>query len=143
MKRFKLSLARFTVLAMLSLALAAPLVLIACATQGGGQTDPILSQLIPKTLYDNADILAGNATQSCNAGAAAEYNANMVICNNPTAFVAQLPPIPLSTITPAQIASAISAVCAVNSYVPSKSANVAVGNCIFPAPSASLPKLRD
>jgi len=111
------------------------LTLAGCATLGGGQTDPILSKLIPGTLYDNATILAGNATQSCNAGAAAEYNLNMVICGNPQAFVAQLPGNPF--VTPAQIASAIGAVCSTNGYVAGLPATVAVGNCVFPAPSAS------
>ncbi len=105
-----------------------------CAVLGGGQTDPILSKLIPNTLYDNADVLAGNATNSCNAGAAKEYNLNMVICSNPQSFVAQLPGNPF--VTPAQIASAIAAVCATNSYS-GKAPTVSVGNCVFPTPAPS------
>jgi len=102
------------------------LALAACAVLGGGQTDPILSQFIPSTLSDNADVLIGNATQSCNAQAAQEYNLNMVICNNPTNFVTQ-----------AQIASAITAVCATNSYTASHPQNISVGNCSFPSPNAT------
>jgi hypothetical protein len=106
------------------------LALAACAVLGGGQTDPILSQFIPSTLSDNADVLIGNATQSCNAQAAQEYNLNMVICANPTNFVAQIPGQPF--VTPAQIAAAIGAVCATNSYTSSHPVNISVGNCTFP-----------
>ena len=111
------------------------LALAACAVLGGGQTDPILSQFIPSTLSDNADVLIGNATQSCNAQAAQEYNLNMVICNNPTNFAAQLPGNPF--VTQAQIASAITAVCATNSYTASHPQNISVGNCSFPSPNAT------
>jgi hypothetical protein len=107
-----------------------------CAVLGGGQTDPILSQFIPKTLQDNATVLAGNATQSCNAGAAQEYNLNMVICANPQTFVSQLPGNPF--VTPAQITQVIQGVCATNGYmVPGLPPTIAVGNCTFPGPVAA------
>jgi hypothetical protein len=110
-----------------------------CAVLGGGQTDPILSQFVPKTLQDNATVLAGNATQSCNAGAAQEYNLNMVICANPTAFVSQIPGNPF--VTPAQIAAVIGGVCATNGYdLAGLPATVAVGNCTYPAPTNSTRK---
>ena len=124
---------RFIVGTMAILALVA---LASCATQGSGQTDPILSMFVPKTLQDNATILQGNATQACNAAAAQEYNLNMVICANPTAFVAQIPGQPF--VTPAQIAAAITGVCATNGYS-GMPATVAVGNCTFgtPTPTAT------
>lgn len=111
-----------------------PLVLLAaCATTTGGPTDPFLSKLIPGTLADNPTVLTGYATEQCNAGAAREYNANMVICGNPTAFVAQIPGQPF--VTPAQIAQAIGAVCAVNGYTAGLPATVTVGGCTFASPT--------
>jgi hypothetical protein len=115
-------------------------VLAGCATQSGGQTDPILSKLVPGTLADNPTILAMYATQACNAAAAKEYNLNMVICGNPTAFVAQLPGNPF--VTPAQIATAIGAACTVNGYTTNLPATVTVGNCPIVQPASSIPSMR-
>jgi hypothetical protein len=116
---------------MIAIALA---MLAGCATMGGGQTNPILSQFVPKTLQDNPVILNGNATNSCNAAAAQEYNLNMVICADPTKFAASLPGNPF--VTQAQIAQAIGVVCATNGYNSGLAAQVDPGNCVFPAPTA-------
>lgn len=110
------------------------LALAACSVLGGGQTNPILSKLVPGTLSDYGPTLAGNCTESCNVEACREYNLNMVICLNPTGFVSQLPGNPF--VTPAQIASAISAVCSVNGYSTSSPPQVTAGGCVFPSPSA-------
>ena len=108
------------------------------ATSGGGQTDPILSQIIPKTLQDNPVILSGNATNSCNAAAAAEYNLNMQICADPTKFAANLPPNPF--VKAADAASAIALVCATNGYNSGLPLQVSPANCVFPAPTAAANK---
>jgi hypothetical protein len=120
---------RTTIIAILALALAG------CATLGGGQTDPILSMFVPKTLSDQAVILQGQATQNCNAQASKEYNLNMVICGNPTQFVAQIPGNPF--VTPAQIATVIGGVCATNGYTSAMPANIQPGNCVFGTPTAA------
>lgn len=88
----------------------------ACATTTSGPTDPFLSLIIPSTLDENAAILTDYATLNCNAAAADQYNTNMLICSNPQGFVNQLPPIPLSTITPAQEVGAITLVCTREGY---------------------------
>lgn len=109
-----------------------------CATLGGGQTDPFLSKLVPATLSDYGPTLAGQCTESCNVGACKEYNLNMTICGNPTQFVAALPPIPLSTITPATEAQAITAVCNTNGYLPSAAQTAVAGNCIYTPPTSAV-----
>lgn len=107
---------------------------VGCAVLGGGQTNPILSKLVPGTLSDYGPTLAGNCTQSCNVEACREYNFNMVICLNPTGFVSQLPGNPF--VTPAQIADAVTAVCNTNGYTSTSAATVTAGACVYPAPSA-------
>src|SRR5271166_1046786 len=87
----------------------------ACATLTGGQTDPFLSKLVPGTLSDYGPTLLGQSAGSCNVGACKEYNVNMVICENPNAFVGQLPGNPFATT--AQLTGAITAVCNTNGYV--------------------------
>jgi len=126
----------------LTLLAIACLMLAGCATLGGGQTDPILSRIVPRTLDDYGPTLLGNAQNSCNVGAAKEYNANMVTCGNPTGFAAQIPPVPF--VKAADIATAITAICATNGYsTPGLPATATVGNCVYatpvptPAPKAS------
>ena len=106
----------------------------ACSVLGGGQTDPLLSKLVPGTLSDYGPTLAGNCTASCNVQACREYNINMVICGNPTGFVSQLPGNPF--VTPAQISAAISAVCNTNGYTAASPTTATAGACVYPAPSA-------
>lgn len=108
-----------------------------CSVLGGGQTNPILSKLVPNTLSDYGPTLAGQCQESCNVGACKEYGLNMVICANPNGFVSQLPGNPFAT--PAQITAAITAVCNTNGYTASSPATVTAGNCVFtpPAPSPS------
>ena len=87
-----------------------------CAQLGGGPTNIIASQIVPNSLDANAQVLLDNATVTCNASAADQYNFNMQICANPQAFINQLPPIPMSTITPAQEVGVITLACATGSY---------------------------
>ena|ERR1019366_6337471 len=101
----------------LTLAIAAlALGLSACATTTSGPTDPFLSMIIPSTLDQNAAILTDYATLNCNAGAADQYNQNMMTCANPQAFINALPPIPLSTITPATELAALTFICTREGY---------------------------
>ncbi len=124
---------RFKLIALAGIVVAA-FAVWGCATTTGGQTDPILSKLIPNTLSDYGPTLAGNCINSCNTGACQEYGANMAICANPTQFIAQIPGNPF--VTPATIASAITAVCNTNGYTSSAAPTVTAGNCVYPAPSA-------
>ena len=106
-------------------------VLAGCATLGGGQTDPLLSRIIPKTLDDYGPTLLGNAQSSCNVGAAKEFNANMVICADPATFVASLP----ISMNGAEVVNAVKAICQVNGYTGAGlPATATVGNCVYPTP---------
>src|ERR1039458_9654223 len=111
------------------LGLGASLYLSGCAQLGGGPTNAVVSNVVPSTLDINAAVLLDNATLTCNASAADQYNFNMGICANPQAFINQLPPVPLSTITPAQEVGAITLACATGSYT-----NPAMPQNIIPGP---------
>ena len=123
---------RFIVGTMAILALVA---LASCATQGSGQTDPILSKLVPGTLSDYGPTLAGNCETSCNVGACKEYGLNQVICANPSGFVSQIPGQPFAT--PAQVTAAITAVCNTNGYTASAPQTITAGGCVYPTPGAA------
>ena len=99
-----------------SLMLGAALAIAGCATTTSGPTDPFLSMIIPSALSQNEAVLTDFATLECNAAAAEQYNQAMQICANPQVFVNALPPIPLSTITPATEIQAIAFVCGRDGY---------------------------
>ena len=125
----------FTMLIGVALIAGVCLALASCATTSGGQTDPMLSKLVPGTLSDYGPTLAGNCETSCNVGACKEYNLNQVICSNPNGFVSQLPGNPFATT--AQITAAITAVCNTNGYTSGAPATVTAGGCVFPTPASS------
>ena len=104
------------------------LAMAGCAVSGGGPINPITSQFVPKSLDINAMVLLDNATLTCNASAADEYNFNMAVCASPQTFINQLPPIPFSTVTPAQEVAGVDLACATGSYLaPGMPANIVPG----------------
>lgn len=109
------------------------LAMAGCATQGGGQIDPIASEFVPKTLYDFGPTLELDATGACNVGAAKEYDFNMEVCANPTSWISQIPGQPF--VTPAQMAEIIGAVCGADGYnTPGMPTTVTPGNCTAQVP---------
>jgi hypothetical protein len=127
---------------LLMLLIVAALHIQACATApvpgSNPQVNPVSSWFVPNTLYDDAVTLTDDATLACNVGAAKEYNRNMIVCNNPQAFVNQLPTVPMTTITPAQEIAILTAVCRVSNYTPDLPMTVAPGPqavCMAPVPA--------
>jgi hypothetical protein len=125
---------KLTTLAIAALALG----LSACAQVGGGSAG-----IIPGVLANDASILLAAATTCApgqttgNALAASQYRRAMEICSNPQAFVSALPPIPLSTISPAQEAQAIQFQCNSDGFTTAMPATVqVVTSCPTPAPAA-------
>jgi len=107
--------------------------LIGCATQGGGQIDPIASMIVPKALYDYGPTLAANCQQACNVGACREYNFNMLTCADPakfiTAAVTGLPLVLNAAQIEAQGTAVLTMLCTANGYTPAMPAAVVAGNC--------------
>jgi hypothetical protein len=101
------------------------LAMAGCATQGGGQVDPITSQFVPKSLYDFGPTLLIDANNLCNVGAAVEYNYNQEVCANPGQIIAQIPGQPF--VTPAQMTMIVTGVCGGSGYGPSMPATATPG----------------
>lgn len=86
-----------------------------CAQLGGGPTNTVISQVVPNSLDINATVLLDNATVTCNAAAADQYNANMNICSNVGAYISSLPAIGFG-VTPAQEQGVVTLACVSGGY---------------------------
>lgn len=108
-----------------------------CAVLGGGQTDPVLSAVFhDKVLSQNGAILLGNATLTCNAQAATDYNSWMVPCANPTAAISNVP-LPMG-MTSAQAVLAVTSFCNVHGFTAGMPAVIQPGACVFGSPAPSM-----
>ena len=101
----------------------------ACAIQGEGQLEPLILKNFPVLAID-AQVYYNQATQSCDAGAAANYRSGMFLCANPQSTVDLLPSLGWGTTT-AEEAAVLNFICNRGGFIisPTLPSVIQVANC--------------
>ena len=114
-----------------------------CAVQGGNNIDPVGTAIVDFLFHSKTKVLDFDAktyvdaAAACNAQAAKDYNAAMLICANPTAFVTAVNNGPqglLVTTSEASLAvTVLTAKCTVDGFLPTLPATIQQTTCPAPA----------